>query len=140
MADDIRWQQRLKSYQKALKRLQFAVDLRLERTLSDLEQQGLIQAFEFTHELAWNVMRDYLRYLGQENLMASRDSTRAAFAAGLIHSGEAWMDMIISRNLSSHTYNDDTAQLIASKAAETYLGLFVDFSKRMQIIADDAGT
>jgi len=139
MTDDIRWQQRLQSYQKALSRLQFAVDLSRERPLSDLEQQGLIQTFEFTHELAWNVMKDYLRSLGQETLMASRDSTRAAFAAGLIHSGEAWMDMMASRNLSSYTYNDDTAQLIANKAADTYLSLFVDFSKRMQIIADDAG-
>jgi len=136
MADDIRWQQRLQSYQKALSRLQFAVDLSRERPLSDLEQQGLIQAFEFTHELAWNVMKDYLRSLGQETVIASRDSTRAAFAAGLIHSGEAWMDMIASRNLSSHTYNDVTAQLIVGKAANTYLRLLVDFADKMRTIAD----
>ncbi len=132
MTDDIRWQQRLASYQRALVQLRAAVSLRQSRPLSELEQQGLIQAFEFTHELAWNVMRDYLRSLGQEGLMASRDSTRAAFAAGLIVDGETWMDMIISRNLSSHTYNVATANALTLKIAETYAALFVEFEKKMQ--------
>lgn len=132
MTDDIRWQQRLASYQRALAQLESAVTLRQSRPLSELEQQGLIQAFEFTHELAWNVMRDYLRSLGQEGLMASRDSTRAAFAAGLIVDGETWMDMIISRNLSSHTYNVATANALTLKIAETYAALFVEFEKKMQ--------
>ncbi len=132
MTDDIRWQQRLSSYQRALAQLRAAVSLRQSRPLSELEQQGLIQAFEFTHELAWNVMRDYLRSLGQEGLMASRDSTRAAFAAGLIVDGETWMDMIISRNLSSHTYNVATANALTLKIAETYAALFVEFEKKMQ--------
>ena len=56
---DIRWQQRLNNYSKALQQLSFAVDLSKTRPLSELEKQGLIQSFEFTHELAWNVMRDY---------------------------------------------------------------------------------
>lgn len=60
MTDDIRWQQRLASYQRALAQLEAAVTLSQSRPLSELEQQGLIQAFEFTHELAWNVMKDYL--------------------------------------------------------------------------------
>ena len=132
MTDDIRWQQRLASYQRALAQLESAVTLRQSRPLSELEQQGLIQAFEFTHELAWNVMRDYLRSLGEEGLMASRDSTRAAFAAGLIVDGETWMDMIISRNLSSHTYNVATANALTLKIAETYAALFVEFEKKMQ--------
>lgn len=138
MADDIRWQQRLQSYLKALRRLQSASDLAHQRPLSDLEQQGLIQAFEFTHELAWNVMKDYLRSLGQDDLMASRDSTRAAFKAGLIHEGEIWMDMIASRNLSSHTYNDDTAQLIASRTTARYLPLLSAFGEKMQAIQNAA--
>ena len=130
-SDDVRWLQRLASFQRALVQLQAAVTLRQARALSELEQQGLIQAFEFTHELAWNVMRDYLRSLGQDGLMASRDSTRAAFAAGLILDGESWMDMIVSRNLSSHTYNPATANALTSKVAESYGALFAEFERRM---------
>lgn len=136
MTDDVRWHQRLQNFQRALKRLQYAVDLRAQRELNELEKQGLIQAFEFTHELAWNVMRDYLRSLGQENLQASRDSTRAAFAAQLVHDGEAWMDMIISRNLTSHTYNDETADLIVQRASQSYVHLLTAFAQKMQSIKD----
>ena len=102
MVEDLRWHQRLESFQRALGNLTSAVKLRETRALSELEQQGLIQAFESTHELAWNVMKDYLQSLGQTNVIASRDSTRAAFKAGLIFAGEIWMDMIESRNLSVH--------------------------------------
>ncbi len=138
MAEDVRWSQRLQSYQRALANLTSAVKLRQSRALSELEQQGLIQAFEFTHELAWNVMKDYLQSLGQSNVIASRDSTRAAFKAGLILSGEIWMDMIESRNLSVHTYNRSTADLLALKISDSYLACFAAFEAVMQGIAPDA--
>ena len=63
---DIRWQQRLTNYEKALAQLISAVNLARQRSLSELEIQGLIQAFEFTHELAWNVMKDYFLYQGNK--------------------------------------------------------------------------
>lgn len=99
--------------------------------MSELEQQGLIQAFEYTHELAWKVMKDYLCSLGMDALLASRDSTRAAFAAELISDGEAWMDMILSRNLSLNTYNLDIATNLVSKIAATYVSLFGAFEQKM---------
>ena len=68
MAEDVRWCQRLQSYQRALANLTSAVMLRQARGLSELEQQGLVQAFEFTHELAWNVMKDYLQRVKQMSL------------------------------------------------------------------------
>lgn len=129
--DDVRWHQRLANYSRALVQLQKAVTLRQSRELSELEQQGLIQAFEFTHELAWKVMKDYLRSLGMNDLMASRDSTRAAFAAALILDGEAWMDMILSRNLSSHTYNLGIAANLVEKILSGYAPLFGEFEKKM---------
>ena len=76
-------------------------------------------------------MKDYLRSLGMEALIASRDSTRAAFAAELILDGEAWMDMILSRNLSFHTYNLDIATKLVSKIVLTYASLFGEFEKKM---------
>lgn len=60
----IRWVQRFKHFQDAFRQLDHAVDLSKERPLSNLEKQGLIQAFEFTHELAWKVLKDYLFYQG----------------------------------------------------------------------------
>ena len=76
-------------------------------------------------------MKDYLRSLGMEALIASRDSTRAAFAAELILDGEAWMDMILSRNLSFRTYNLDIATSLVSKIVFTYSSMFGAFEKKM---------
>ena len=140
MLDDTRWLQRLDNFKRARQQLQSAVDLHHSRQLSELEQQGLIQAFEFTHELAWNVMKDYLRSLGSDTLIASRDSTRAAFKAALIEDGESWMDMIVSRNLSSHTYNRDTANALVQKIAGVYAALFAALELKMSAIADVGST
>jgi len=65
-----------------------------------LEQQGLIKSFKFTHELAWNVMKDYFEYQGSTGIAGSRDAIREAFRRGLVSDGEAWMATIGSRNLS----------------------------------------
>lgn len=136
MDDDIRWQQRLANYQRALGNLTEAVELSRERELSNLEKQGLIQAFEFTHELAWNCLRDYLRYQGEQNLMGSRDATRRAFAVGLITDGEQWMDMIANRNRTSHTYNESTARQIAEAITERYHVLFCQLAERLETLRD----
>lgn len=102
---DIRWKQRFNNYTKAMQSLGAATKLSKERQLSELEQQGLIKSFEFTHELAWNVLKDYLEHKGIIGLIGSKDATRIAFKNGLIDSGEDWMDMIKARNQTLHTYN-----------------------------------
>ena len=129
---DIRWQQRLANYNRALERLTNAVQLSAERPLSELEQQGLIQAFEFTHELAWNVMKDYFYWQGNAGITGSRDATREAFAKTLVDDGEGWMEMIKSRNQSSHTYNQPIAEQIAKQVIGRYHPLFVAFAEKMQ--------
>lgn len=133
--DDIRWQQRLVNYRRALAQLQKAVELGKTRDLSELEQQGLIQAFEFTHELAWNVMKDYFVYQGNTSITGSRDAVREAFAVQLIPDGQGWMDMIKSRNQSSHTYNPETADAIVKDVVERYAALFESFALRMETLA-----
>ncbi|HLO64532.1 MAG TPA: nucleotidyltransferase substrate binding protein [Azonexus sp.] len=80
----------------ALRRLADAVELAAQRSLTPLEHQGLIQAFEFTHELAWNVMRDHFYCQGNSSITGSRDATREASSKGLIDDGEGWMAMIKS--------------------------------------------
>lgn len=133
---DIRWKQRFANYKKALRQLRSAVLLSQERELSELEQQGLIQGFEFVHELAWNVIKDFFEYQGNSSIMGSRDATREAFKRNLIVDGEGWMDMLVSRNKSSHTYNEATADEIAGKIVQHYFKLFEVFEARMNGIID----
>ncbi len=94
----IRWIQRFNHFSKAFAQLKEAVELSKQRELSKLEEQGLIQAFEYTHELAWKVLRDFLEERGVQKIYGSKDATREAFKAGLIENGEVWMKMIESRN------------------------------------------
>lgn len=131
MPEDIRWKQRFDNYKRALHQLTLAVKLLEERPLSELEKQGIIQGFEFTHELAWNVLKDYLEYEGIQGLVGSRSSVREAFKRGLIVNGEAWMDMIEKRNLSSHTYNLDVATQLVSAIRDTYYPEFLALQERL---------
>ena len=89
---DIRWIQRAKHFDKAFSLLEEAVELARQRQLSKLEAQGLIQGFEYTHELAWNTLKDFLETRGVQALYGSRDTTRVAFRTGLIENGETWME------------------------------------------------
>jgi len=129
---DTRWQQRFDNFQRALKQLAQAVELLQQRPLTELEQQGLIQAFEFTHELAWNVLKDYLEMEGIQGLVGSRSTVREAFKRGLIEDGDAWMDMIEKRNLSSHTYNLAIAQSVVSAVVARYVPAFQALAKRFE--------
>lgn len=129
---DIRWRQRFANYKKALRQLQEAVDLSEQRELSKLEEQGVIQAFEFTHELAWNVLKDYLQDQGNQSISGSKDATREAFKVELIADGELWMAMIQSRNLSSHTYDEHTADQLVEAILESYFPLFVALETEME--------
>ncbi|MEM8894188.1 MAG: nucleotidyltransferase substrate binding protein [Bacteroidota bacterium] len=131
MKKDIRWQQRFNNFGKALTQLKQAVDLSQERSLTDLETQGLIQAFEFTHELAWKTIKDFIEDSGSTKIYGSKDATREAFQLGLITDGESWMEMITSRNQSSHTYNEKTAKGICQKILHTYFQLFEGFKRKM---------
>jgi nucleotidyltransferase substrate binding protein (TIGR01987 family) len=125
---DIRWLQRLSNYRRALSQLKKFID---KGDLSELEQQGLIKAFEFTHELAWNVLKDYFEYQGNSNINGSRDATREAFQHQLISDGETWMGMIKSRNQSVHTYNKETADEISGLIVARYFALFVALEAKM---------
>ncbi|MER0214825.1 MAG: nucleotidyltransferase [Nitrosomonas sp.] len=129
---DIRWQQRFASYQKALLQLQEAVELSSQRALTLLEKQGVIQAFEFTHELAWNMLKDFLRDQGNQDIKGSKDATREAFKVELIGDGEQWMAMIQSRDISSHTYDERTAERLVEAIIRDYYPLFVALKTEME--------
>lgn len=131
-AEDIRWIQRNKHFIQAYEQLRRAQMLAGERALSDLEEQGLIQAFEYTHELAWNTLKDFLESKGGGNLYGSKDTTREAFRLGLIEDGETWMEMIKSRDLTSHTYNLQIAKSIVNAILARYCGEFEGLCRRLE--------
>ncbi len=134
---DIRWIQRLNHFNQAFARMQSAVALAAERDLSDLEQQGLIQGFEYTHELAWKTLKDFLEHRGTEALYGSKDVTRQAFRLGLIEDGDIWMDMIRDRNLTSHTYNEETAMEIVDAILKRYCAAFSNFQLKMVSLKEE---
>jgi nucleotidyltransferase substrate binding protein (TIGR01987 family) len=134
---DVRWIQRFNHFKKALGQLKEAVELSHARPLSSIETQGLIKAFEFTHELAWNVMKDFFVYQGNTSIMGSRDATREAFQNNLIDDGDNWMEMIKSRNQTSHTYNEDTAAEISKNIVAVYFELFQTFRCKLDELAHD---
>jgi nucleotidyltransferase substrate binding protein (TIGR01987 family) len=144
---DIRWKQRFSNFNKALEKLKEAVEriqedypidkdgnIDEDQFLDDILKDGVIQRFEYTHELAWNVMKDFLVNSGNTNIFGSKDASREAFSAGLIENGELWMDMIISRNKTSHTYNEETADDIFLKIMHQYFHEFIQFRKKMEEI------
>jgi nucleotidyltransferase substrate binding protein (TIGR01987 family) len=134
---DIRWKQRFDNYARAFQSLIEAVELSKVRELSKLERQGLIQGFEFTHELAWNLLKDYLEYQGVSDLIGSRDATRLAFKNALIVDGEAWMDMIKARNLSSHTYNPDVAASIEQDILTRFYPAFCALKETFMTLSNE---
>ncbi|MBN1930729.1 MAG: nucleotidyltransferase substrate binding protein [Desulfobacterales bacterium] len=118
---DIRWKQRFSNYKKALRQLEKFID---KGNLTELEKQGLIKVFEYTYELAWTTLKDFLEYRGQTDIYGSRDAIRKAFELGLIDDGENWMDMLESRNKTSHTYNEEIAEEICRAIVDIYYVLF----------------
>lgn len=129
MEKDVRWQQRFSNYRKALGKLAEVAGMQVEK-MSDLEKEGVIQRFEYTHQPAWNTLKDFLSYQGvSTTMLGSRDTTREAFAAGMIKEGEKWMEMIKTRNLTSHTYNEETANEIFSKVISDFLPCFLNLEK-----------
>jgi nucleotidyltransferase substrate binding protein (TIGR01987 family) len=138
MIEDIRWKQRFSNYLKALQTLTEAVELAQLRPLTKLEQQGLIQGFEFTHELAWNVLKDYLDAQGFVGLVGSKNATRQAFKDALIQDGDAWMDMIKARNLTSHTYNTDVALGIVSDILTSFFPAFAAMANTFATLCNQA--
>ena len=116
--------QRYSNYKKALSNLMEAIDLMSQRPLTNLEKQGVVQAFEFTHELSWKMIKDFFDSQGNVVIYGSKDATREAFKFGLIKDGDVWMRMIKSRNITSHTYDEKTVdEIVESVFGEYYQAL-----------------
>lgn len=116
-------------YHKALHRLEIALTKTLDE--DDLYLDATIQRFEFTFELAWKLMKAVLEYEGIE-ATSPRSSIREAWKQHIIGDAEKWLDMQVKRNLSSHTYNEETAQDIYRHIKENYISLLQDLDQEIQ--------
>ena len=134
MEKDIRWIQRFSNYRKALSKLTEAVDLSKERTLSDLEQQGLIQAFEYTYELAWNTLQDILfREKISDKGPGPNVVLSKALAEGFIQDKEQWEEMKQARIRTTHYYDEEQADAIAKIIISRFHGMFIQLETRLQL-------
>jgi len=148
---DIRWEQRFSNFKKAFAKLTEAVNLVKDRyfvegkfdesTLDEADDiiiEGLIQRFEYTHELAWNVMKDFIMGRGNTNIYGSKEATREAFQLELIQEGDVWMEMIKSGNKTVHSYDEVVARKIFLDILNPYFPAFKLFEETMQKIQNDS--
>lgn len=127
-----RWKQRLSSFNKSLNKVLEITDKINLETISELERDSLIKRFELTFELSWNVLKDFLELQGETGLYGSRNTFKTAFRRGLIGDGELWPEMIESRVLAAHVYDEGKAKEIAVEIYEKYVEFFVKLKKTME--------
>ena len=126
---DIRWQQRFFNFNKAFKQLERFNEV---ESLNEMEQQGLIKAFEYTFELAWKTLQDLLKVKGYIEIVGPRPVIEQSFQDGYISDGNGWMRMHKSRNLTSHTYDEQTAEEIIENICNEYYDLLRDLILRLE--------
>ena len=128
---DVRWKQRFENYQNAFFSLKEAIDQH-KNTKDELIKAGIIQRFEFSHELSWNVMKDFLVYEGINDVIGARSAVRQALNKGLITNGELWMKMIETRNSTVHAYDEKILSIEYNKIVNSYFILLQEFYYKMK--------
>ena len=134
-----RWRYRFDSYSRALELLREGAAQAETAGLSELEKEGLVQRFEYTWELAWKLLKDYLEAEGVVlETVTPRATVRAAFSAQLITDGDAWMRALDARNAMSHTYDPSSFERVVGDLQAEYLGLFEALYARLEPLAREA--
>lgn len=133
MQQDVRWLQRLNNFEKAMMNLGEGVEESSGRVLNKLEKQGVIQAFEFCYELAWNTVKDFYESQGETGIQGSRDAFTLAFNRGLVEThGNALVESIRSRQLTTHTYDEKSAEKIYNDIIKRYYPAFKELLDSLQ--------
>ena len=125
---EIRWKQRFENYKKSYDLLEKYVD---QSTYTELEQAGLIQIFEMSFELSWKVIKDYLESEGYE-IISPREAIKKAFEIGLIQDGEVWLEALVSRNTSVHTYDKSKIEALVDVVKEEYYPLLKSLKEALE--------
>ena len=126
---DIRWQQRFINFNKAISQLDRFMQ---EKSLNEMEEQVLIKAFEYTYELSWKTLQDLLKDKGYTDVVGPKPVIEQSFQDGYIVDGKGWMRMHVSRNLTSHTYDEKTAEEIVKSIRTEYFDLLKSLQTRLQ--------
>ncbi|MEN8166924.1 MAG: nucleotidyltransferase substrate binding protein [Pseudomonadota bacterium] len=122
MTQDVRWRQRYQNFDRAFILLRSALEEKTLDEFSELEQEGLIQRFEYTYELAWKTLKDYLEESGIViSPVTPRNVIKQAFSARIIDDGQVWIDMMLHRNLLSHTYDYTKFREVLEAVVTRYL-------------------
>ena len=127
--EDVRWRQRFISFNKAFKQLERFI---AEEELNEMEDQGLIKAFEYTYELSWKTLQDLLKEKGYNDILGPRPVIEQSFQDGYITNGKEWLRMHNSRNLTTHSYDKETADEIVLQIRKNYFNLFKELQIKLE--------
>lgn len=117
------------NFSNALLRLKDA--LKIEEP-DEVQIDGIIQRFEFTFELAWKTMKEYLEFMGiGSDMIGPRGVLKAAFEQGLIFDGDTWIKMMEARNNMSHRYSYDESRKIYQNIKDTYVTLLENLCEKL---------
>lgn len=126
-----RFLERFKDYKNALERLEEGLSIEANNSIII---DGVIQRFEFTFELSWKVLKDYLDYKGIE-VKTPRDSIKKAFETDIISDGDEWIDMMIDRNRTSHIYDEEESRAIYNKIKNRHICLLRKLREKLENIS-----
>lgn len=133
---DIRWKQRFQNYEKAFRRLARAIEVVKATPDDDLLQSGLVQTYEYTFELAWKTLKDYLESEGFL-LRSPRETIRQGFQSGYIANAEDWLQALADRNLTVHIYDDEVIARVLKDIFERYFFILQEFYTSFKAKTDE---
>jgi len=122
---DVRWRQRFANFKRAFSLLESVID---QDELNDAERAGLIKFFEMAFELSWKLLKDYLEAEGY-NVKSPREAIKQAFQIGIIEDGQTWLIALEDRNLTTHTYDEETAKKVEQSIKKVYEPLICSLYK-----------
>ena len=125
---DIRWRERFEHFEKSYKLLEKYIN---QENKTELENAGLIQFFKMTFELSWKLLKDYLESIGFE-VKSPRETIKKAFQIELIDDGHIWMDALLNKNITIHTYYEELAEEIVKDIKERYFGQFKKLYQKLK--------
>lgn len=128
---DIRWKQRFQNFEKAYRRLRHAIEVVKKEPDNEVLTAGLIQTYEFTFELAWKTLKDYLEMEGF-TVPSPRSTIRQAFQSGYLQNAEDWMQALNDRNLTTHTYDEQIAAKVIGDINQKYFFILEDLYLYLQ--------
>jgi nucleotidyltransferase substrate binding protein (TIGR01987 family) len=131
---DIRWKQRFANFEKALHHLENALQI---ENPDIVQKAGIIQFFEMSYELAWNTIKNYMEEQGFTEVNSPRTAIKKAFETGLIVNGHDWMDLLLDRNLTAHTYDEAKATEVERLIHHKYFPLLKELHESLSIIRNE---